>query len=91
MKQRGALYIFMPDIELCSIPKCLGQVARTNKWILTNAQRAGVVYEALLRAGLFEAVLHGTRSPEPRVILEHARSAASVMWMLMEAGILDPV
>jgi AcrR family transcriptional regulator len=73
------------------VAKYLGQVARTNKWILANTQRAGVVYEALLRAGLFEAVLHGTRSPETRVIVRHARSAASVMWRLMETGILGLV
>jgi hypothetical protein len=72
--------------------KYLGRTARTNKinkWIPTSAQRAGIVYEALLRADLFEVVLHGIRFPEPRVITRHARSAATVMWRLMEAGILD--
>jgi TetR/AcrR family transcriptional repressor of mexJK operon len=68
--------------------KYLGRTARTNKWMLTSAQRTGVVYEALLRADLFEAVLHGIRFPEARVIRKHARSAATVMWRLMEAGIL---
>ena len=32
--------------------KYLGRTARTNKWMLTSAQRTGVVYEALLRADL---------------------------------------
>ena len=68
--------------------KYLGRTARTNKWMLTSAQRTGVVYEALLRADLFEAVLHGIRFPEPRVITKHARLAATVMWRLMAAGIL---
>jgi AcrR family transcriptional regulator len=68
--------------------KYLGRAARTNKWNLTSVQQASAVYEALLRAGLFEEVLHGIRHPEPRVIMRHARSAANVMWKLMEAGIL---
>jgi AcrR family transcriptional regulator len=68
--------------------KYLGRTARTNKWIVSSGQRAGVVYEALLRADLFESVLHGIRFPEPRVITKHARSAATVMWRLMAAGIL---
>jgi AcrR family transcriptional regulator len=68
--------------------KYLGRVGRTNRWRLTNMQQAGSVYEALLRAGLFEEVLHGIRDPEPRVITRHARSAANVMWKLFEAGIL---
>lgn len=48
--------------------KYLGRTARTNKWIVTSGQRAGVVYEALLRADIFESVLHGIRFPEPRVL-----------------------
>jgi AcrR family transcriptional regulator len=68
--------------------KYLGQAARTNKWHVTSVQQASAVYEALLRAGLFEEVLHGIRHPEPRAITKHARSAADVMWKLMEAGIL---
>jgi hypothetical protein len=68
--------------------KYLGRTARTNKWILTSAQRAGVVYEALLRADLFETVLHGIHSLESRVIPKQARSAANVMWRLLEAGTL---
>jgi AcrR family transcriptional regulator len=68
--------------------KYLGRAARTNKWRLTSSQQASTVYEALLRAGLFEEVLHGIRQPEPRTITRHARSSAKVMWKLMEAGIL---
>jgi AcrR family transcriptional regulator len=68
--------------------KYLGRAARMNKWIFTSTKRAAVVYEALLRADLFEEVLHGIRSPEPRETTRQARSAANVMWKLMEAGIL---
>jgi hypothetical protein len=51
-------------------------------------QQASTVYEALLRAGLFEEVLHGIRQAEPRAMARHARSAAGVVWKMMEAGIL---
>jgi TetR/AcrR family transcriptional repressor of mexJK operon len=68
--------------------KYLGRAAQTNKWRLTGMHQASTVYEALLRAGLFEEVLHGIRHPEPRAITRHACSAADVMWKLMEAGIL---
>ena len=57
----------------------LRRTARTNKWVLASAQRAGAVYEALLRADLFEEVLHGIRSPEPRAITKSARSVATFM------------
>ena len=83
-----AIGVLLGITTIAFLVKYLGRTARTNKWILTSAQRAGVVYEALLRADLFEAVLHGIRSPEPRVIMRRARSAATVMWRLMEAGIL---
>ncbi len=68
--------------------KYLGRTARTNKWHLTSMQQASTVYEALLRAGLFEEVLNGIRQPEPRAMTKHARAAAAVMWKLTEAGIL---
>lgn len=56
--------------------KYLGRAALTNKWRLTRSEQASTVYEALLRAGLFEEVLHGIRQPKPRTITRHARSAA---------------
>jgi TetR/AcrR family transcriptional repressor of mexJK operon len=71
------------------LTKYLRRTARINKWILGSVQKASTVYEALLRADLFEEVLHGLRSPEPRAIARQAQSAASVMWRLMKAGILD--
>ena len=71
------------------LTKYLGRTARINKWILGSAKKASVVYEALLRADLFEEVLHGLRSPEPRAITRQAQSAASMMWRLMKASILD--
>jgi AcrR family transcriptional regulator len=68
--------------------KYLGRTAIKNRWSIKSTQRAAVLYEALLRADLFEEVLHGIRSPEPRVIMKQAGSAATVMRRLMEAGIL---
>jgi len=66
----------------------LGRTARTNKWVLTSAQRAGAVYEALLLADLIEEILQGIRSPEPRAITKSACSAVTVMLRIIEAGIL---
>jgi AcrR family transcriptional regulator len=68
--------------------KYLERTARMNKWNLPSAQRAGLVYEALLKADLFEEVLHGIRFPEPKLIARQARSAANIMWKLMKADIL---
>jgi hypothetical protein len=64
------------------------QYARTKKRTLGNTKRDVVVYEALLRAGLFEEVLQGVRSPDPRIIARHARSAAKIMYKMMESGVL---
>src|SRR6266481_1290210 len=45
-------------------PSIRDEPRESNKWIVTSGQRAGVVYEALLRADLFESGLHGIRFPE---------------------------
>jgi hypothetical protein len=75
----GRTEIFVKYIDHC---------ARTNKWKVRSSRNAGSVYEALLRAGLFEEVLHGINTFEKKDILAHARSVASVMWKLMQAEVL---
>jgi AcrR family transcriptional regulator len=75
----GRTEIFVKYIERC---------ARTNKWKVKSPQNAGNVFEALLRAGLFEHVLHGIRTFEKKDIVANARSVASVMWKLMQAEVL---
>jgi len=75
----GRTEVFVKYIDNC---------ARINKWKVKSPQHVGSVFEALLRAGLFEEVLHGTRTLAKADILIHARSVATVMWKLMQAEIL---
>ena len=75
----GRSKIFAEYVDRC---------ARTNKWKLKNAQNAGNVFEALLRAGIFEELLHGKRAFERRDVVAHCRSVASVMWNLLQTQIL---
>jgi TetR/AcrR family transcriptional repressor of mexJK operon len=75
----GRTDIFVKYVDHCS---------RTNKWKINSPQNAGNLFEALLRAGLFEEALHGIRTLEIAEIVAHARSAANVMWKLMQANIL---
>jgi TetR/AcrR family transcriptional repressor of mexJK operon len=76
---RGRTEIFVKYVDHC---------ARTNKWKIKSPRNAGNLFEALLRAGLFEEALHGTRALERAGIVAHARSVATVMWKLMQAEIL---
>ena len=71
--------IFVKYIERC---------ARTNKWKVKSPRDAGNIFEALLRAGVFEKVLHGIRTFERKDISAHARSVANVMWKLMQVEVL---
>jgi AcrR family transcriptional regulator len=75
----GRTEIFAKYIERC---------ARTNKWKVKSPRDAGKVFEALLRAGLFEEVLHGIRTLEKKNIVVHARSVANLMWKLMQVEVL---
>jgi AcrR family transcriptional regulator len=76
---RGRTEIFVKYVDHC---------ARTNKWKIKSPRSAGNLFEALLRAGLFEEALHGIRTLERAEIVAHARSAANVMWKLMRANTL---
>jgi AcrR family transcriptional regulator len=75
----GRAEIFVKYIDRC---------VRTNKWKVKSPRDAGNVFEALLRAGLFEEVLHGIKTFERKDIVAHARSVANVMWKLMQAEVL---
>jgi len=75
----GRSKIFVEYVDRC---------ARTNKLKLKNAQNAGNVFEGLLRAGIFEELLHGIRVFERRDVVAHCRSVASVMWNLLQTQIL---
>jgi len=75
----GRTQIFVKYIDHCT---------RTNKWKIKSPRYAGRAFEALLRADLFEEVLHGIRMFEKRDVNSHARSVANVMWKLLQAEIL---
>jgi TetR/AcrR family transcriptional repressor of mexJK operon len=66
----------------------LDRCAHANKWKLRNPRNAGNVFEALLRAGIFEELLHGIRVFEKRNVVAHSRSVASAMWRLLRAEVL---
>jgi AcrR family transcriptional regulator len=68
--------------------KYIDHWARTNKWKVKSPRNAANVFEALLRAGLFEEVLHGISTFEENDIVAHARSVANIMWKLMQAEVL---
>jgi TetR/AcrR family transcriptional repressor of mexJK operon len=71
-----------------TLEKYIDGSARMNKWKIESPRNAGSVFEALLRAGLFEEVLHGIKTVEKKNVVARARSIASVMWKLMQAGVL---
>ena len=75
----GRTKIFVKYLDRCS---------RTNKWKLKNPVNAGSVFETLLRAGIFEELLHGIRVFEKRDLVAHSRTVASVMWNLLQTQIL---
>jgi hypothetical protein len=75
----GRAGIFVKYIDRC---------ARTNKWKVKGPRNAGNVFEALLRAGVFEEVLHGIRTFEKKDIVAHARLVANVMWELVQVEVL---
>ena len=68
--------------------KYIDRCARTNKWKVKSPRNAGNVFEALLRAGVFEEVLHGIRTFEKKDIVAHARLVANVMWELVQVEVL---
>jgi TetR/AcrR family transcriptional repressor of mexJK operon len=68
--------------------KYIDRCAHINKWKVKNLQRAGNIFETLLRAGIFEERLHGIRVFEKKDVASHTRSVASAMWKLLHAQIL---
>jgi AcrR family transcriptional regulator len=58
-------------------------VARTKHWAKRDATQDAALYEALLRAGIYEEVLHGLLSVNPEAISKHARWASKMMWKLL--------
>jgi AcrR family transcriptional regulator len=66
----------------------LNSIARKRSWAKREATRDAAFYEALLRGGLYEEVLHGLVTVTPDAIQKQACSAASTMWKFLTA---DPL
>jgi AcrR family transcriptional regulator len=63
----------------------LDSIARRRSWAKRDATHDAAFYEALLRAGLYEEVLHGLIPVNSEVIETQARSAAKSMWKFLTA------
>lgn len=64
----------------------LRRVAREKGWAERDAAKHAVLYEALLRAGIYEDVLHGLVDVSNELIQKQARGAAKTLWALMASA-----
>ena len=64
----------------------LKSTTRKNGWSKRDARQDAELYEALLRAGVYEEVLHGLLHVSADVISRQARSCSRVMWRLLEGS-----
>jgi AcrR family transcriptional regulator len=58
----------------------LRRIARRKNWTKGDATQDAALYEALLRAGIYEEALHGLLTVSSDAIEKNARSAAKTMW-----------
>lgn len=61
----------------------LRNVSRRKAWAKRDAAQDAALYEALLRAGIYEEALHGLLTVNSVAIEKHARSASKTMWKLL--------
>jgi AcrR family transcriptional regulator len=61
----------------------LRRIARRNSWTKGRPEQDAALYEALLRAGIYEDVLHGLNAVSEKLIEEQAKTAARTMWKLL--------
>lgn len=64
----------------------LRSIARRRGWAKRDAAQDAALYEALLRAGIYEEALHGLLGVSPDLIDNHARAASKAMWKLLTSG-----
>ena len=57
--------------------------ARTNGWAERDSTQDAALYEALLRAGIYEKALHGLLNVDSDAIDKHAHSSSETMWKLL--------
>ncbi len=62
--------------------------APVEKWKIKSRRSAANVFDALLRAGIFEEALQGLHEPTEQEIAAHARYAAAYMIVLLRDGCL---
>ncbi|MFT4112475.1 TetR/AcrR family transcriptional regulator [Silvibacterium sp.] len=60
----------------------LAGIAREKGWTARDIAQDAALYESLLRAGLFEEVLHGLRPGNAEEIERQAQAASKTMWGL---------
>jgi AcrR family transcriptional regulator len=61
----------------------LRSIARRKGWAKRDATQDAALYEALLRAGIYEEALHGLLTVNSDAIEKHAGSASKTMWKLL--------
>ena len=61
----------------------LRSVAQRRSWTKRDATKDADLYEALLRVGIYEEVLHGLVAVNSETIRMHAGSASKTMWKLL--------
>jgi TetR/AcrR family transcriptional repressor of mexJK operon len=61
-------------------------LARKRSWAKRDAPQDAALFEALLRAGIYEEILHGLSTVNAGAIERQARSAARTMWKLLTTG-----
>jgi AcrR family transcriptional regulator len=62
----------------------LTRTARIKSWRQRDPKQSAKIYEALLRAEIFEPALHGLCSPDAAAIAKRANAASRVFWRLVE-------
>lgn len=63
----------------------LRNVARKTGWMRRDVLQDALLYEALLRSGIYEGALHGLLTITSDLMDRHARSSAKTMWHLLTA------
>jgi AcrR family transcriptional regulator len=62
----------------------LSRTAQIKSWRQRDLKQSAEIYEALLRADIFEPVLHGLRSADTATIAKRAHTASRVFWRLLD-------
>jgi AcrR family transcriptional regulator len=61
------------------------RLARAKGWTKRDSTKDAALYEALLRAGIYEEALHGVLTVSSAVLERHALASSKTMWKLLTA------